>query len=477
VFIWGKAQNPNFRKIFFCHLTHKKALQLFVAGMWTILRVLLIRALFNLECFLLLDCVKAQQQGNIIQTITILSQPRWQPSAISFSDTVIFAGGYIGTIGASDRVDIYNVTKRSWTQSALSFPRAELAATFSQNLVFFGGGRSRFDDSGTFYDRVDIYNTFDGSWSTATLSQPRCCLAATSVGNLVLFGGGWKPGSSNVVDVFNVTSNTWTNATLSQTRHWLAATSVDNRYALFGGGNNGSGPSNVVDIFDSLSGMWNTTTLSQARYLLAATSLGNLAFFGGGWLEGPSSNVVDIFNSTSQTWSTSTLSQARHWLAASSIREIVAFGGGWNGSTYYSVVDMLNVTSNTWFTVNLSQPRCCLASTSSTNKIFFGGGVSSGYSDVVDIFEIPLFAPSPLIQQPFLSPTTFFPFISPTSSMNFSVPFILSTPNLPNPTSQTTQNLSGTFLSNPIIYNHEVIFLLLIEKQNKQHQPVYPTKC
>jgi hypothetical protein len=47
------------------------------------------------------------------------------------------------------------------------------------------------------------------------------------------------------------TRNTWTTATLSEARGYLAATSVDNRYALFGGGYNGSSPSDVVDMFDS----------------------------------------------------------------------------------------------------------------------------------------------------------------------------------------------------------------------------------
>jgi hypothetical protein len=251
---------------------------------------------------------------------------------------------------------------------------------------------------------VDIYNTLNGSWCTATLSQFRCCLAATSVGNLVLFGGDISTGSPDVVDVFDVTSNTWTTATLSEARHYLAATSVDNRYALFAGGwKAGSGPSSFVDIFDSLSGKWITSFLIQPRRYLAATSLGNLAFFGGGLTNGnQASNVIDIFNSTSQTWSTSTLSQVRYLLASSSIGEIVAFGGGcilWIGSAcgnYSNVVDMLNVTSNTWFTTNLAQPRALLASTSSTNKIFFGGGFSSsGYSDVVDIFEIPIANYSP----------------------------------------------------------------------------------
>jgi hypothetical protein len=78
------------------------------------------------------------------------------------------------------------------TTATLSIPRAELAATSSQNLVFFGGGWNGIVDAPVYYDRVDIYNTLNGSWSTATLSQSRCCLAATSVGNLVLFGGGFN---------------------------------------------------------------------------------------------------------------------------------------------------------------------------------------------------------------------------------------------------------------------------------------------
>jgi hypothetical protein len=149
----------------------------------------------------------------------------------------------------------------SWTTATLSIPLQYLAATSSQNLVFFGGGWA-----GTmYYDRVDIYNTLNGSWSTATsvnfviILQPlllEILFSLKVVGVSVAY-------FSNIY-VFNVTSNTWTTTTLSQARSHLAATSVDNRYVLLGGGNNGSGLSNVVDIFDLLSGMWNTTTLSQA---------------------------------------------------------------------------------------------------------------------------------------------------------------------------------------------------------------------
>jgi hypothetical protein len=118
-----------------------------------------------------------------------------------------------------------NITRSIAT---LSQARYQLAATPSQNLVFFGGGSNSYSETPTIvYDRVDIYNTLNGSWSTATLSQARFDLAATSVGNLVLFGGGVNSNvHSNVVDVFNVTSNTWTTATLSQARSALAATSI-----------------------------------------------------------------------------------------------------------------------------------------------------------------------------------------------------------------------------------------------------------
>jgi hypothetical protein len=118
------------------------------------------------EMNILFDAVKAQQQqGNIIHTTTKLSQSRYGLVATSSNELVFFAGGLSST-GASDQVDIYNVTSGSWTTATLSIPRYNLAATSSQNLVFFGGGW----DGTTFYDRVDIYNTLNGSWSTATLS-------------------------------------------------------------------------------------------------------------------------------------------------------------------------------------------------------------------------------------------------------------------------------------------------------------------
>jgi hypothetical protein len=99
-------------------------------------------------------------------TTTTLSQARTRHVATSSGELVFFGGGYNST-GASDRVDIYNVTSGNWTTATLSIPRGDLAATSSQNLVFFAGGWNR----PTEFNQVDIYNVTSGNWSTATQSK------------------------------------------------------------------------------------------------------------------------------------------------------------------------------------------------------------------------------------------------------------------------------------------------------------------
>jgi hypothetical protein len=165
---------------------------------------------------------KQQQLGKIIHTTTTLSHPRHGLVATSSGELVFFAGGNSST-GASDRVDIYNVTSGSWATTLSLFLVMNLQPLphkILSSLLEVGMGIST-----TFLNQVDIYNTLNGSWFAANLTQPRNGLAATSVGNLVLFGGGWNSTyPSSVVDVFSVTSNTWTTATLSVGRFILAAT-------------------------------------------------------------------------------------------------------------------------------------------------------------------------------------------------------------------------------------------------------------
>jgi hypothetical protein len=358
-----------------------------------------------------------QQQENITHTTTTLSQARTRHVATSSGELVFFGGGF-NTTGAfdgpgiaSDRVDIYNVTSGNWTTATLSIPRGDLAATSSQNLVFFAGGWNR----PTEFNQVDIYNVTSGNWTTTTLSRARWGFAATSVRDLVLFGGGF----STIVDIYNITNNTWTTATLSQERHFPAAVSVNNRYALFAGGYGSGAYSNTIDVYDVLTGIWNKTLppMSVPREGLASVSYGDLVILAGGATNfgcTSSSDAVDIYNMTSKTHSTFTLSISRCYPAAAVLKNLIFIGGGGDlGITYkgdidnitsFDRIDIYDVISNNWSIATLSQTRAILVAATSFNQIIFGGGqFGVQTSNFVDIFQIPQL----------LSPTSFSPIESP----------------------------------------------------------------
>ena len=61
-----------------------------------------------------------------------------------------------------------------------------------------------------------------------------------------MFGGGYP--DSSTVDAYNTSLTRTSPTALSEARRNLAATSVGN-YALFGGGDNGSGDRSTVDAY------------------------------------------------------------------------------------------------------------------------------------------------------------------------------------------------------------------------------------
>jgi uncharacterized membrane protein len=391
--------------------------------------------------------VKAQQQtANITQTIATLSEGRYQLAATSSGELIFFGGGLNAT-GASERVDICNVTSGSWTTATLSIPRFYLAAASSYSLVFFAGGWN----GTTSFDRVDIYNVSDGSWSTATPSQAHQNFAGASVGNLVFFGGGVSLNNpSNVVDIYNASSNVWTSATLSEARWWIS-TVASKTLVFFGGGQisfNVTGYVNVVDVYDVTSGVWSVlaSPLSEARGEMAATSIGGdvVIFAGGETFHNCQqvSNAVDVYNVSSSSSNNVmhlifNLSVARCFASAAAVEDVVLIGGGANNTTYYDIVDIYNVTSNTWSSAALNQSRAyfAAAATSTTNKIFFGGGWNNnGVSNIVDIFEVILPSFQVLNSSIMMMPTQLSPSSFPISSF---VPVFMMSSLLTNSISST----------------------------------------
>jgi hypothetical protein len=312
-------------------------------------------------------------------------------AAAGVKDLVLFGGGLelssTGDPSDSDRVDIFNAISDEWTTASLSVGRFELTAASVNDLVLFGGGYG----GSSYSDRVDIFHATSGAWTTARLSVARADLASATVGDIVLFGGGQNTNIADRVDIYNANSGVWTTASLSVARDGLAAASVKD-LVLFGGGYNGT-ESDRVDIFHATSGAWTTARLSVARAGLAAATVRDIVLFGGGEMIGMSaSNRVDIYNATSGIWITASLSVARRSLAVASVNDLVLFGGGYkiftpDPDTESDRVDFFNATSGVWTTASLSVARGGLAAATVRDIVLFGGGDETYSGNRVDIFN------------------------------------------------------------------------------------------
>ena len=231
-----------------------------------------------------------------------LSVPRFSLSAEIADSTVFFAGGGNLAEGVCyDVVDIYSLSDGSWTTANLSIPRAAMGSAVGHNangetIIMFAGGFTQ--QTVTVTDRVDIFNVTRGTWSINSLSEPRGFLAATTVGNKIVIAGGMRNDNtpSNRVDIYNMDTDEWTTSNLSVARAFLDNAATACGKAFFAGGGTidiHSGiwisSTNVVDIFDPDSAIWtidyltndlvNHAVASDGDHFLVA---GGLSFQGGG---------------------------------------------------------------------------------------------------------------------------------------------------------------------------------------------------
>eukprot|EP01126_Amoeba_proteus_P058055 TRINITY_DN744_c0_g1_i11.p1 TRINITY_DN744_c0_g1~~TRINITY_DN744_c0_g1_i11.p1 ORF type:complete len:198 (+),score=43.33 TRINITY_DN744_c0_g1_i11:766-1359(+) len=190
-----------------------------------------------------------------------LSSPRGNLASASLDDSVFFAGGeYFSNLHgliSSPVVDLYNLSTGEWSQFSLSFPRTNLAAASRGTKVLFAGGEIK--DGGPkpiISDRVDIYDVVKRTWNVDRLSVPRTGLASAAWGNFIVFAGGNAPvrstpqrsSPSSVIDIYNVRTERWSSTTMSEARCWLSATALNGNF-FFGFGQRDLTTSNSVDIF------------------------------------------------------------------------------------------------------------------------------------------------------------------------------------------------------------------------------------
>lgn len=100
---------------------------------------------------------------------------------------VLFAGGLnLGSMTASNVVDIYDVETGDWDTAYLSEARFAMGEAVTANVAVFAGG----DKLASFSDRVDLYNFTTNTWSTETLFLPRGYTAAAGAEDKVMVVGG-----------------------------------------------------------------------------------------------------------------------------------------------------------------------------------------------------------------------------------------------------------------------------------------------
>jgi hypothetical protein len=265
----------------------------------------------------------------------------------------------------------------------LSVRRLWPAIGAAGNKVLFAGGSSGLD----FFSRVDIYNVTSRSWSTAELSQARGGMAVASIGTKVLFAGGTTSitgtGSrvSSRVDVYDVSTNSWTTAELSEPRRNIAAAVVGNK-VFFGGGSYDGGASNTVDIYDALNNSWSTARLSQARTFLSAITASDKIYFAGGQSYSSNSgrvvSTIDIYDNTTNSWSVSSLSSPKSYMAAIFINGKIHWAGGVDSVDLSSgdgritcQVEIKDVNTSTTSFTNLSNANFDFNAYKKGNKIVY----------------------------------------------------------------------------------------------------------
>lgn len=247
-----------------------------------------------------------------------LSVPRQVIAGVACSSKLFFGGGVNTNMNVVySTVDIYDIALGQWSTSQLSVARFDISAVSNQNKVLFAGG---CDYSIVCTSVVDVYDVTTGTWSTLNLSSARAGMASAVVGDLAVFAGGFIDGGnvSNQVDIYNFTTNTWTTTTLSEARVWATAATLGTKVYIAGGIKYFPGsPSNRIDIFDASTGNWTTEVLFEPRAWIAGGAVNGKVFFAGGanvangGVAYDFSNIVDFYDEATGSWSVDVLAQPR----------------------------------------------------------------------------------------------------------------------------------------------------------------------
>lgn len=227
----------------------------------------------------------------------------------SYSPVFLFGGGELresegntSTADDTNRVDIWDSGRNTWTQANLSQPRKKLAATTAGNFAVFGGGY--LSHAGP-QDAVDIFDVRTSKWSQSRLSMPRMRLQAVTSGTTdkmaALFMGGMGDvcATCPTVDAWYPQTQTWSTYNLTRGRYEFAVASLGDRVLVTGGKQGPPIPWNTTEVWDGVEGrlLSLSTQLAPRSYLAAAPvpALGVVLVAGGDLENGSRTDLVESY--------------------------------------------------------------------------------------------------------------------------------------------------------------------------------------
>jgi hypothetical protein len=316
-----------------------------------------------------------------------LGEPRNGLQTTTVGNKILFTSGEWNGNNYPKTIDIYDAAANTWSATTLPSPTPFIndAAIVTENNKVFIAAPRRQGVRG-FSSSVDVYDVTSNSWSSTALSEGRNDMAAAAASNKVLFAGGYRHETldpdleaiptdfSNEVNIYNLSTNTWTIENLTEARAGMVTAVVANKI-LFAGGyytdKSGGGYyadkfTKEVDIYDATHDTWSTANLSEDRtgFSSKAVTIGSKVIFAGG------SAKVDIYDAANNTWTIASLSQPR------GVSSIVTQGNKvlfFTGESDYNVIDTYDAATNTWSSAQIDKSIISFA-VSAGNQIFVGGG-------------------------------------------------------------------------------------------------------
>jgi hypothetical protein len=189
-------------------------------------------------------------------------------------DKLIFGPEYQSSSGQNSRVDVYDLTKKTWAQFNMAVPRDNSVVQRCGKFVFIAGGTKIADGKVT--DAIDTYNAESGNFVSYTdikLTVPRGTMSAHCARGYAVFAGGRLDGGvpTDAVDYWwddGTDGGYWGSYKLAQPRSAIGIWSVGELMVMAGGVAADNTFSSTVDVLDTLSEAWSAAQLSEPRAFL-----------------------------------------------------------------------------------------------------------------------------------------------------------------------------------------------------------------